>query len=451
MSIRRLLLLLVAVAGVGTQVPTLASASPSGPVDSLLARLPYTGTDTNRVNLLHQLSKAYLGVDDSTAMCYALEELELVKLVGTTRQMGKIHYLIGYIYFQRKNYPQALQHFMQSVQVRQPAVSRSLPGRDSLGLADSYNRVGQVYYETQYYTQAINWYGRALVLQKSLRSLRDVRQSLHNIGLAYRKQGNSRQAVNYYQQALPVARELKDSALIATTINDLGMAYLEGKNYPQAITYFEQMLQLARASRDTLSKARALNNIGYTHFCQQAYPLARKFYRLSLQEHYQSEMLLTYFNLFTLDSLQHQTNAALASLKKIEALAEVLNNREVLLESFVCQAAIYQQRRNWKAVVYQQHYIDLQAVLNQERTANLALLYQNRYQMELVESTLTQQYREAFLARQQENDKTYYWLGFSCLLIITIVLYIIAYPAIKRYGNSFPKNVHDQSIWPPWY
>ena len=59
--IRRLFLLLVAVAGVGTQTLTLASANSSFPVDSLLARLPYTGADTNRVNLLHQISKAYLG------------------------------------------------------------------------------------------------------------------------------------------------------------------------------------------------------------------------------------------------------------------------------------------------------------------------------------------------------------------------------------------------------
>jgi preprotein translocase subunit SecA/nephrocystin-3 len=151
-------------------------------------------------------------------------------------------------------------------------------------LADFYYNMGAIFREQRKYTDALDYFFKALTLQeKSNRNKLDIADSYNSIGVLYDDQGNHSKALEFYFKALQIFEKEKNRRALlgsATSYNNIGCLYGGIKNYPKALEYHYKALTLCKDLLGEKDEKIALyyNNIGYLYNDQGNYPKALEFH-----------------------------------------------------------------------------------------------------------------------------------------------------------------------------
>lgn len=167
--------------------------------DSLLAVLKTAKEDTNKVNLLYEISGVYFQTDLEKSKDYGVQVLNLAEKLKWDKGMMRGNYLIGRCNAVQNNLPQALKYFQASLTV---ARRMKAPDREALILS----AISAVYATNNDYDKA---------LQNALEGIKvyeraGIKYHQHlmlNIGYLYVRQDKFDDAIYYYNKALE--QELK--------------------------------------------------------------------------------------------------------------------------------------------------------------------------------------------------------------------------------------------------
>ncbi|HEY4286304.1 MAG TPA: tetratricopeptide repeat-containing sensor histidine kinase [Puia sp.] len=130
------------------------------------------------------------------------------------------------------------------------------------GIANLYNNKGLMIGDTGNNTLARDHFERSYVLNKELGSKINQVNNLNNIGRSYQRESNFSQAMEYYYKALALAEEIKNDQKIGMVATNITVSFLTQKNYPKATEYAEMTVkhgELAKAPDDV---AKALLFLG---------------------------------------------------------------------------------------------------------------------------------------------------------------------------------------------
>ena len=110
------------------------------------------------------------------------------------------------------------------------------------------NNLGKVYEEQNKYDKALEYYEKAIQLQRQHLSEDHPALSTDysNIGSIYQKQKKLDLALEYFQRALKIEMKAPepDEELIAIFNNNIGLIYNDQKNFTQGLNYHEKSLQM---------------------------------------------------------------------------------------------------------------------------------------------------------------------------------------------------------------
>ncbi len=124
----------------------------------------------------------------------------------------------------------------------------------NLGLV--YSALGQV-------DKAIEYYQKALAIDKEIGDRRGEGNRLGNLGSAYSDLGQVEKAIEYYQKALAIAQEIGDRRNEGAHLGSLGLAYSDLGQVDKAIEYYQKALAIAQEIGDRRNEGVLLNNLGY--------------------------------------------------------------------------------------------------------------------------------------------------------------------------------------------
>jgi tetratricopeptide (TPR) repeat protein len=150
---------------------------------------------------------------------------------------------IGVAYGALGNYPEAIEHFQQSL-----AAARRIGDRQGEGKA--LGCLGTICWLLGNYPQAIENHEQDLTIAREINDRKGEGLALGNLGNAYRVMNNYPQAIKYHKQNLAIAREISDRKGEGSALVNLGYAHYSMGNYPQAIEYYQQRLNIAREIGD---------------------------------------------------------------------------------------------------------------------------------------------------------------------------------------------------------
>jgi adenylate cyclase len=143
--------------------------------------------------------------------------------------------------------------------------------------------IGFCYYKMNNYAEAIEWFQKALELQREKGDLESVASTLNNIGLNYKMRGNYDKAIEYYEQTIQIDEELGKGNEIAKTLNNIAMVYRIWGKYDKAIEYFERSLHIKSSLNDQPGVSKSLNNMGLVYTDWKKYDQAILNFRESLK------------------------------------------------------------------------------------------------------------------------------------------------------------------------
>ncbi|MBI5217413.1 MAG: tetratricopeptide repeat protein [Bacteroidia bacterium] len=147
------------------------------------------------------------------------------------------------------------------------------------GLAQCYNKIGNIYTEQGKYDKALNFYLKSLSIAEKLGDSNRMSACYTNIGIIHSYQGSYDKAIEYYHKSLELDIKLGNKKGIASCYNQIGNVYknygsslnnlkVKSEKIDKAIEYFEKSLKIFEELGDKNGISYCYNNMGGVFFSQ---------------------------------------------------------------------------------------------------------------------------------------------------------------------------------------
>ncbi len=262
-------------------------------IDSLLKELPKAKNDTNKVNLLKDLSFEYHRINPDKGLEFGYKGLELAKklnweiaecysslasnyrtksnfqkaleyyqrclnLVKKTQNKEKIAkslYNIGAVYSFFSKYSKALEYFHQSLAIQEKIGNKQ-------GIAWNKGQIGLVLYSLSEYSKSLKYHFTALNINEELNNKAEIAGNFNNIALVYEKLSDFNKALNYYFKALKINKELNRKMNVAKNLSNIALIYQRLRNPSKSLKYLKTSLSIFEELGNKMGIATIYGNIG---------------------------------------------------------------------------------------------------------------------------------------------------------------------------------------------
>ncbi|NJN77699.1 MAG: tetratricopeptide repeat protein [Saprospiraceae bacterium] len=319
-------------------------------VDSLLQLIQTEKKDTNRVNILLNITVELRSNYPDSAKSYANQALQISKRVGFSKGKNEAIYQLSVIEYFKGNYEQALKY----IKISKELLSRNKKFERELALTLIIE--GNVYKNIGNYNKAIEIYDECLRISKRQKDNHLWIIVSNNKANIYRREGNHDEAIKIYEEALKLCKTEDFEADRIMVLGNIGLVYKEQKEYETALSYYEQVLAYHEKTGNKRSTAILLNNIGNIYSDQEKYNQSLKAHQESLEIRQeigdlsgQASSFLNIGNIY-LKAFRDYKRALEYSMRSLE-INQKINSNEGTANAFLTIANIYQEQKNHKKAI----------------------------------------------------------------------------------------------------
>lgn len=272
--------------------------------------------DTNRLKALQRLTWPMLSTNMDSAYILANLQLDFARAKNNQKWIGKAFYNIASYHYLKSEYPQSIDFYNQSLEIRiktgdlkgEAAIYGNLgliygdqgnnlkdleyqlkalkineQIRDTAGMTSNYSNLAGLYQNQEDSTKALEYYEKALNMYSFKDDMQSIGLLYNNIGNMYRSYQMFEKARWYLMESLCIRTELQDILGMAITYLNLGTLYISMKDYAQAKTYTMESIEYFKRLNDKASLANGYYNLGDIARREQQYQAALKWCTASLE------------------------------------------------------------------------------------------------------------------------------------------------------------------------
>lgn len=396
-------------------------------IDSLQALL-VNAKDTTRVNVLNKLSSAYWYIDPQKTIQYAAEALDLGTRINFKKGIITAYNNTGVGYYQQNKYEEALQWYNKALTLNRET-------GNFLGEGHVLSNMGLIYWKQGALATAVEYYLQSLKIWEDHHLENEMASLFDNLGNVYNEQEDYDRALSYYSKAVEIQKKYSNNEHERSmTLSNIGTAYLGKNNNREALKYFLESLELLPEDEKE-SRAVSLSNIGLTYIELKDSDKAKDYLSraLKLQEEIQDTDGMIH-TLLGLSKTSLQTgNLKESSEYSQEALSLALkiNDRAVLAETWLALSDISQKQGDYKSAY--NHYLNYvkarDSIGNKENIYKIAQLqagFETKRKQAEIEALKKQREQQAFRR--------------NTIIVGLIALLIIAGLVVSRQRLKIKKN-----------
>jgi serine phosphatase RsbU (regulator of sigma subunit)/Tfp pilus assembly protein PilF len=123
------------------------------------------------------------------------------------------------------------------------------------GKSACYNNMAIVYMSQNYYSKAIEFYSKSLVIDEKRNDERGIADSYNNIGVCYMDLKQYDKAISYFEKSILISKKHSMSSNIQNATSNLGTVYRKKKQFDLAKKYLNESLSLSLKSGDIKNSA----------------------------------------------------------------------------------------------------------------------------------------------------------------------------------------------------
>lgn len=152
-------------------------------------------------------------------------------------EIAHLEYILGAIEFEHQNYPKAIQHFGEALQIR-------INQGDKRRVARVYLRLGMAHHAAQEIDAAIRYTKYADAIFTEINDVVESAAANLNIGALFLCQHAYEQAEYCFQQAQPALVSVQDKLNLATLYHNLGFLFAKQNRWLASIDAYNQSINL---------------------------------------------------------------------------------------------------------------------------------------------------------------------------------------------------------------
>lgn len=219
-------------------------------LDSLLSELPKMKEDTNKVNLLKDISYQSYAFDPQNGIKHGKSALELAKKLEWGKGVARGYTVIGINYIFRAELDSALHYYSLAIKKYEEI-------GDEQGIATVRNNISQIYLYQSNYPKALEYALSSLSMTEKIKSDYNLEGILSSIGTIYDGLQNFSKALEYHLRAYKLTIDKNNKSNQASAASNIGGSYKGLHDYKKALEYYTISQKLAK---ETGSKSLFINN-----------------------------------------------------------------------------------------------------------------------------------------------------------------------------------------------
>lgn len=240
---------------------SISTAFPKQSIDSLKTLLSISHNDSNYVDILNKLSKAYRWNNQVLSIDYAVKAEKIAKSNNYAEGLAMAYHNLGAIYADKQNNDMAIEYYGRSLRIQQSLNNQK-------GMANLYGNLGLIYRRKRNYEKAHELHEKSLRIKRKLNDTIGIAYSYGNIGLVYSDQGKYDKALIQFYNSLRLKESLNDKYGMANSYGNIGVVYLKIGNIDQAQVNLERSLQFFEATNNNSGIAECLLYLGDIYYQQ---------------------------------------------------------------------------------------------------------------------------------------------------------------------------------------
>ena len=445
---KHILILLILIINIGFLI---AGKQGQKLVDSLQNELPSAREDTNKVNLLAELSKQMVQFDPDKGIEYGNDALALSNKLNWDKGISKALLSLGANYSGKGKYDQAKEYYEKSLK-------KIKETGDLTETANIINHIAMVHYEKGEFKEAIISFSNSLKLFEQLKDSSGIAKATNNIGLIYRQQGDFDKAYEYYKKGLEIFKNMNKDNGIAKAYNNIGNVYALQNKYDKALEYYNKCYEKNKELKNKQSMASVLNNIAIIHRKNKRYDDAIKTYSESLELYEELEnnkgISVLYHNIGDVYKEKGERRKAIPYFKKSVEIANKIDFKNIIKEASKNLYEAYKSIGQYKkALEMHELYLETKDSLKNEDIQRELIRQElkHEYEKEALADSLDFAKKQAIMDMKIENQnnlRNALIIGIILVIIIAMVIYR-NYRQKKRSNeiiNEQNKNLEEANI-----
>lgn len=301
--------------------------------------------DTSKVNLLKELCRSYIDLDNKKLELHAQAMLTISKEIGYIKGQADALNFLGVVKDIDSDFEKALSYYNEALPLAKKANAKQT-------IASIANNIGLIEWKTGDLKKALSYFFEGLKQAEALNNIKLQANINSNIGLVFQDLNRHQEALAWQKKALALRLQRDDDYGLASTYTNLSNAYSYLKNADQAIYYLKKAIHLQQKIKDEYGLGISYLNLGAEYKILKDYTKALKYYGLSraIREKNDDKLGLsfTYMSIATVYKNLKEYEAAITYGEKSLAIAKQIKSNERIAENSLGLSDIYKDAGNSK-------------------------------------------------------------------------------------------------------
>lgn len=313
-------------------------------VDSLLKVAGQTTEDSVKAKVFLEVGLELLGEDIQSSIHYLDEAILASKRAEAKEGLGNIFNAKGRAYAMKGDFHEAILNFQEALKAYQDVQNRT-------GEANVLSNLGSIYFMLGNSTKALELHFQSLKISEELGNQLRIGTSLNNIGTVYQKNTNTiPQALSFFKKSLEVFEGIQEQAGMATAGMNIGEVYFLESKFDSAIYFHQLALDLCDG---TIDATFPLTQLGEINAALGNFQRAFNFHKraLDISERLDAKFELTQglIGLAKTLRIQQDFSGAISTLLKAKVIADEIEAKNELMETYSILSEIYAHVGDYKA------------------------------------------------------------------------------------------------------
>lgn len=291
------------------------------------------------------------------ALGYFSASLKKYETLSDIHGKSVAYHKLGNTYYFTGKYPDAIYNYHRAADLK-------ILLNDQEGAASLYSNLGGIYSFTNNYSEGIKSLFKALQIFEANQDEAKMTACYTNIGFIYESQGDFDEALIYYGKSLAIHSKNNDLNSSCDIWNNMGNIFLRQGKYAESKEFQEKALVINRKNNDETKIANTLSNIANVFKAQKLNDMALDYYfsALNIFEKVEEKrgLIHVYYNIGELYFIVSNYEKSEVYLEKSKILAIELDSKDVLKNSYEHLAQLCAKKEEFeKAYLFNEEVIKI--------------------------------------------------------------------------------------------
>jgi len=223
-------------------------------IDSLEKQLE-TVNDTLKIEIYNKLSSLHREISLKSSMNYAKEALKIAETLRYPRGIANSLNRIGNVYSAIEMWEDAIRYYTESKKIREQEW-------DKKGMAMSYNNLGICYFHINRKNKSLELFQKAVDIAEEIQNDSLLASGYHNLGELYAYSGHYDQVMVFLGKSLLFYESLNNIQKYIEVLNIMGNNLMKSGKPLNAIPYYSKSIELSEMLDDLKLLSAAKNLMG---------------------------------------------------------------------------------------------------------------------------------------------------------------------------------------------